>query len=121
VSAIYAALLSSLAGTLSAAGPAVDRWLGAELLAEAVRIHSDGEDRVLGRPSRFGLGFQLAQPGRPLGPNLEAFGHFGYGGSLGFADPVARVAFCFLTNRPGQRWQTTRAERLIDAVYESLA
>jgi CubicO group peptidase (beta-lactamase class C family) len=112
VSAIYAALLASPASN--------DRWLGSELLAEALRIHSDGEDRVLGRPSRFGLGFQLAQPGRPLGPNPEAFGHFGHGGSLGFADPVAGVAFCFLTSRPGQRWQTTRAERLIDAVYESL-
>jgi CubicO group peptidase (beta-lactamase class C family) len=117
VSAIYAALLPGP----SAALPAGERWIGDELQAEAVRIHSDGEDRVLGRPSRFGLGFQLAQPGRPLGPNREAFGHFGHGGSLGFADPVARVAFCFLTSRPGQRWQTTRAERLVDAVYESLA
>ena len=128
VSAIYDAVLSGPShSTHSPQSPEFpesregDRWLGAELLAEALRIHSDGEDRVLGRPSRFGLGFQLAQPGRPLGPNSEAFGHYGHGGSLGFADPVAGVAFCFLTNRPGKRWQTTRAGRLVDAVYQSLA
>ncbi len=112
VSAVYAALLHG--------GPDGERWVGPDLLAEALRIHSDGEDRVLGRPSRFGLAFQLAHPKRPLGPNPEAFGHFGYGGSLGFADPVARVAFGYLTNRPGARWQIPRARRLIDAVYESL-
>ena len=58
-------------------------------LAEAIAPHSAGLDFVLGRPSRFGLGFQLTQPERPLGPNPRSFGHFGAGGSLGFADPDA--------------------------------
>ena len=61
VSAIYAAFL--------AGGPAGARWPGPALRAEATSIHADGVDRVLGRPSRFGLGFQLTQPPRPLGPN----------------------------------------------------
>lgn len=103
----------------SAAGRGAAPLLSAELLAEATRVHSDGEDRVLGRPSRFGLGFQLAQPGRPLGPHPEAFGHYGYGGSLGFTDPVGRVAFGFVTNLPGDRWQTPRTQALVDAVYAS--
>ena len=72
---------------------------------------------MLGRPSRFGLGFQLTQPTRPLGPNPGAFGHYGYGGSLGFAEPEACVAFGYLMSRPGERWQTPRSQRLIDAVY----
>jgi CubicO group peptidase (beta-lactamase class C family) len=112
VAAVYDALLRGGAGA--------EAWVGPGLLAEATRIHSDGDDLVLGRPSRFGLGFQLAQPTRPLGPNPEAFGHFGYGGSLGFADPTARVAFAHLTNRPGKRWQTTRTQRLVDALYAGL-
>jgi CubicO group peptidase (beta-lactamase class C family) len=112
VAAIYAAYL--------AGGPRGGGWPGPSLRAEAARSHSDGEDRVLGRPSRFGLGFQLAQPTRPLGPNPAAFGHYGYGGSLGFADPDAGVAFGYLMNRPGLRWQTPRTQRLIDAVYASL-
>ena len=94
--------------------------VGAELLAEATRIHSDGDDRVLGRPSRFGLGFQLPSPTRPLGPNDAAFGHYGYGGLLGLADPEADVAFAFLTARPGDRWRTPRTQALLDALYGAL-
>jgi CubicO group peptidase (beta-lactamase class C family) len=112
VAAIYAAFLVG--------GAAGTPWAGPGLRAEALAIHSDGEDRVLGRPSRFGLGFQLSQPARPIGPGPGAFGHYGYGGSLGFADPDAALAFGYLMNRPGERWQTTRAKRLIDAVYACL-
>ena len=111
VAAIYQAILD---GAKSKAG------ISEELLREATRIHSDGTDRILGRPSRFGLGFQLTQPTRPLGPNPGAFGHYGYGGALGFADPVAGVAFGYLMNLPGARWQNPRSEGLIDAVYASL-
>jgi CubicO group peptidase (beta-lactamase class C family) len=93
---------------------------GAGVVAEATRIHSDGPDRVLGRPSRFGLGFQLHHDARPLGPSGRGFGHYGYGGSLGFADPEAGVAFAYLTNRPGARWQSPRSQALIDALYASL-
>lgn len=49
-----------------------------------------------------------------------AFGHFGYGGSLGFGDPDSGVSFAYLMNRPGERWQSPRTEALIDAVYASL-
>ena len=94
--------------------------VGAGLRAEAIRIHSDGIDRVLGKPSRFGLGFQLSQSSRPMGGGETSFGHFGYGGTLGFADPESGVAFGYLMNRPGQRWQTPRTNALIDALDEAL-
>ncbi len=110
VAALYGAALIS-----DGPGP------GRSLLREATRIHSDGADRVLGRPSRFGLGFQLPSPERPIGPNAAAFGHYGYGGSLGFADPEADLAFGYVMNRPGDRWQTPRTKRLVDAVYACLA
>ena len=42
--------------------------LGANVLAEATRPWSDGPDVVLDRHTRFGLGFQLTQPDRPMGP-----------------------------------------------------
>jgi len=95
-------------------------WPGKTLLRDATSIQVDGHDRVLGRVSRFGVGFQLTMPGRPLGPNEGAFGHYGYGGALGFADPEAGVAFGYLMNRPGARWQEPRTQRLVDAVYSSL-
>jgi len=94
--------------------------VGAGLRAEARSIHSDGLDRILGKPSRFGLGFQLAQTTRPVGHSPEGFGHFGYGGTLGFADPESGLAFGYLMNRPGQRWRTPRTNALVDAVYDSL-
>lgn len=79
-----------------------------------------GLDRVLQRPTRFGLGFQLTQPERPLGPSPGAYGHFGAGGSLGFCDPEAGVAFGYAMNRLGTRWRNPRNRALIDAVYDAL-
>jgi CubicO group peptidase (beta-lactamase class C family) len=113
VARIYSAL---------ACGGAVD---GVELLAfdtieQAIAEASSGPDFVLGRRSRFGLGFQLTQSERPLGPGKRSFGHFGAGGSLGFADPDARLAFGYVMNRSGPRWQNARNRSLIDALYVSL-
>jgi len=95
--------------------------IDSEVLEQATTEAVAGEDLVLRRPSRFGLGFQLTQPERPLGPNPQSFGHFGTGGSLGFADPQAKVAFAYVMNRGGGQWQDPRNRALIDAVYASLA
>jgi CubicO group peptidase (beta-lactamase class C family) len=105
-----------------AAGGSVDgrRIIDAGALRRATTEAVNGEDLVLHRPSRFGLGFQLTQPERPLGPNPSAFGHFGAGGSLGFCDPGAKVAFGYVMNQMGPRWQNPRNSALIDAVYECL-
>jgi CubicO group peptidase (beta-lactamase class C family) len=94
--------------------------LESEVLLQATAEAAAGEDLVLGRPSRFGLGFQLTQRERPLGPNPSSFGHFGSGGSLGFADPEAHVAFAYVMNRGGPQWQDPRNRALIDAVYAAL-
>ena len=114
VARIYSAL---------AAGGAVDgiRLLAAETVELAAREVSCGHDLVLDRPSRFGLGFQLTQAERPLGPNPGSFGHFGAGGSLGFADPDEALAFAYTPNQgAGPRWQNPRNRGLIDAVYAAL-
>jgi CubicO group peptidase (beta-lactamase class C family) len=84
------------------------------------RERSYGADLILHRPSRFGLGFQLTQPERPLGPGPSAFGHFGAGGSLGFCDPEVGLAFGYVMNSMGPRWQNPRNRALIDAAYSSL-
>jgi CubicO group peptidase (beta-lactamase class C family) len=91
-----------------------------ETMREATAEASAGADLVLGRQSRFGLGFQLTQEERLLGPNARSFGHFGTGGSLGFADPDARVAFAYVMNRGGPQWQDPRNRALIDALYAAL-
>ena len=105
-----------------AAGGGIDgvHVVAAPLLQAAAQEHSHGPDRVLQRPSRFGIGFQLTQPERPLGPNPGAFGHFGTGGSLGFCDPEAGVAFAYVMNDLGPRWQNPRNRALMEAVYSCL-
>lgn len=101
-------------------GNASARLLSPELIGEAMQETSAGTDFVLRRPTRFGLGFQLTQPERPLGPNARSFGHFGAGGSLGFADPDACLSFGYTPNRAGPRWQDPRTRALIDALYACL-
>lgn len=96
------------------------RILQAGTLRTATVEHSNGVDLISQRPSRFGLGFQLTQAERSLGPNHGAFGHFGAGGSLGFCDPESGVAFGYITNDMGPRWQNPRNKALIDAIYASL-
>jgi CubicO group peptidase (beta-lactamase class C family) len=95
--------------------------LGADVLAEATRPWSDGPDIVLDRHTRFGLGFQLTQPDRPMGVGTRAYGHFGAGGSLGFHDPDAELVFAYVCNRcEGRRWQTDRNRNLLDALAAAL-
>ena len=108
--------------TALACGGAVDdvRLLHADTIAQAIAEVSGGLDVVLRRPSRFGLGFQLTQPARPLGPNARTFGHFGAGGALGFADPDARLAFAYTMNQAGPRFQNPCTRALIDAAYAGL-
>ena len=108
--------------TALAGGGAVDgvRVIDPGALADAVTQQVNGQDLVLRRPSRFGLGFQLTQPERPFGPGLGGFGHFGAGGSIGFCDPDAGVAFGYVTSQMGPRWQNPRNRALINAIFTCL-
>jgi len=110
VARVYAAL---------AAGGTFDgvRIVDAGALADATIEQVYGDDRILHRPSRFGLGFQLTQPDRPMGRGPGAYGHFGAGGSLGFCDPDAGIAVGYVTGQMGPRWQNPRNRALIDAIY----
>jgi CubicO group peptidase (beta-lactamase class C family) len=96
------------------------RVLSPEIIARASEEQVYGEDIVLQRPTRFGLGFQLTMAERRLGPNPCAFGHFGAGGSLGFADPDARVAFGYAMNQGRGGWQHKHVRHFIDLVYAAL-
>lgn len=92
----------------------------ASLVHEAATTASRGTDLVLERESHFGLGMMLHLDSRPIGISEGSFGHFGNGGSLGFADRDTRVGFGYVMNRPGDRWQVPRTRRLLGALAESL-
>jgi CubicO group peptidase (beta-lactamase class C family) len=76
---------------------------------------------VLPLKTRFSLDFMLSQPGVMMGPNPRTFGHPGAGGSLGFADPDAKVGFGYAMNQMNnEALLDPRPAALIAAVYASL-
>jgi CubicO group peptidase (beta-lactamase class C family) len=110
IARVYAALTSG----------ATARVVSQAAIAAATQEQVYGDDLVLQRPSRFGLGFQLTHPERQLGNGPHGFGHFGAGGSVGFCDPDARLAIGYVTNQMGPRWRNPRNTALIDACYACL-
>jgi CubicO group peptidase (beta-lactamase class C family) len=96
------------------------RLLSGALLAEAVRPQSTGPCPTLGQDVTFGLGFQPWTPARPFGRSPAGFGHFGTGGSRGFADPSVGLAFGYTMNHVIPRWQSPRNRALVDAVYGAM-
>jgi len=77
--------------------------LDSGLTTEMRREHSQGMDRTLLAPTRFGLGVMLEQgyEGGGFGMGSQAYGHPGAGGCLGFCDPDAQVGFGYVTNAMG--------------------
>src|SRR5947207_7655379 len=81
-------------------------------------------------PTRFTLGYAKSVDNRrvPLATendslilSEEAFGHPGFGGAIGFADPVANMSFGYAMNRMGQGiGLNARGQSLVDATYLSL-
>ena len=90
------------------------------VLQSATQEVARGDDVVLQRSSRFAHGFQIPLPERGFGPNVEAFGHYGAGGSVGFCDPVCSLGFGYVMNQMGPRWQNPRNKALMEAVYSRL-
>ncbi|MFF6785125.1 serine hydrolase [Streptomyces sp. NPDC012510] len=75
----------------------------------------------LGRDTEIGLGLWLSGPYGSYGPNPRAFGHDGYGGSCGLADPEAGVSLGYVMNRMGPHIaDDPRKMALVEALYSVL-
>ncbi|HJU12324.1 MAG TPA: serine hydrolase domain-containing protein, partial [Candidatus Binataceae bacterium] len=98
------------------------RVMSAAQIKRCYEEQSYGPDAVMyGLPSRFGLGYRLSHPKARYGPNPHVFGHTGAGGSLGFADPDARVGFGYTMNQMGSHvFLDPRVAVLLDALYASV-
>lgn len=99
---LYAAL--SLGGSINGV-----RLMSAETLAEAAEDQNSAIGRVIPFPLRFkvgymrpvSLGLRVSLHGRDVDvgrPNPHAFGHFGFGGSGGWADPERELGVAIVTN-----------------------
>ncbi len=76
---------------------------GVRILSEAtVRKMSARQtyraDKVIIMPVGWALGYMTGAPGWPQGPRETAFGHAGFGGSIGFADPEIGMSFGLVLN-----------------------
>lgn len=106
------------------------KLVSADTLARMGRVSmATHEDATLMIPSRFALGFMKSMDNRKV-PNTHnmscilsdsAFGHVGMGGSIGFADPEARMSFGYNMNRMGNGILVNeRCQSLIDEAYKGL-
>ncbi|UXY25925.1 serine hydrolase domain-containing protein [Streptomyces sp. HUAS TT20] len=99
------------------------------LSAEAAERVREGQgscrDLVLGagfeHETEIGLGLWLSGPNGSYGPDPRAFGHDGFGGSCGLADPDAGVSMGYTMNRMGPHIaDDPRKMALVDALYRAL-
>lgn len=118
--------VAALYGVFAGRGSYGDRRFLSPGAAERVR---EGQGRcrdlVLGAgfegETEVGLGLWLSGPHGSYGPNPSAFGHDGFGGSCGLADPEAEVSLGYAMNRMGPHIaDDPRKKALVNAVYSAL-
>lgn len=96
------------------------RIISPEGITEMTREECFRKDMVIGVRMRWSRGFILNKA-ELYGPNPDAFGHSGWGGSFGFADTSARLGIGYAMNQMDTNiFGDPRGVRLIDAVYASL-
>lgn len=106
------------------------RLVNEEILYGMGAVSSAGLNATLLLPTRFSLGYFKAVDNRRV-PNTvpgdnaivseAAFGHPGFGGSVGFADPESKMSFGYTMNRMGEgTGLNERGQSLVDATYLSL-
>jgi CubicO group peptidase (beta-lactamase class C family) len=98
-------------------------------LVRMARTISAGNDVFGSIPSRFACGYIKSMDNRRGTPanqdsgilSEDAFGHSGFGGSLGFCDPRASLSFGYTMNRQGPgTLLNPRGQSLVNAAYKSI-
>ena len=114
--------LARIYGMMAAGGTWQGRLLtGRAAIEEAVRPRFRGMDDSFALPAAFAAGYQIEDPVYAGRASPQSFGHTGWGGAIGFADPGAGLGFGYVTNRMlGFDDVDPRRKALIDAVYDAL-
>jgi CubicO group peptidase (beta-lactamase class C family) len=91
-------------------------------IERAIVSQAKGPDAVLPLSTHVALGFMLGTDEEPMGPNPRNFGHGGAGGSLGFADPEAKLGFGYVMNqmKMGIWLIDPRPKAIYGALYDAL-
>lgn len=117
-----AAAIARVYGALAGDGTIDGRRLvKPETIRAMTATRIEGVDEVLGMPGRWAAGY-LLNGGGLFGPSDESFGHSGWGGSFGMADPATGIAISYVMNQMGAELAgDARANAIIAASYASLA
>lgn len=107
---------------------ATDRRLnGIEIVSEkaltaATDIQIENDDLVLKLPMSWGVGFAVNKRIGIYGNNPKAFGHHGWGGSFGFADPDKGLGVAYAMNYMREPLDTLdpRIAALTQAIFSSV-
>jgi CubicO group peptidase (beta-lactamase class C family) len=79
------------------------------------------KDGSLGIPIRWTYSGFILRGGWMFGKNKESFGHNGWGGSLGFGDPVEGFGLAYITRKVNSGMGAdTRAVQLVKKIYDCL-
>ena len=113
VAKMYAACVSEVDGI---------RLLTPDQVTKATTKLTEGPNTVLmDMDIQFGLGFMLRTDLLALG-GPRSFGHFGAGGSVGWADPDAELSFGYVMNRMDLGMAgDVRSASLINACYDAIS
>lgn len=116
---LYAACVSEVP---NADGTEKVRLFTEETADQAASKQTDGVDHIImGLDMQYGLGFNLPGDIIKLGGH-RSFGHYGAGGSVGFADPDEELGFGYVMNSMFLGLTgDPRTQTLIDSTYESIA
>jgi CubicO group peptidase (beta-lactamase class C family) len=97
------------------------RVLGADALKQMIAPRPLRTDLMLGMTLQWARGVALNGQTGFLGPNPHAFGHSGWGGSFGCADPDANLAIGYVCNQMGPDLAgDLRARALCGAIYSCI-
>ncbi len=92
--------------------------LSPDVLDQATRERIHGQDLVLPYVISWAAGLMRNQGLDIFGPNPDALGHCGWGGSCAFADPAERLSAAYVMTRQSPHLiGDPRAQRLIHALY----
>ena len=91
------------------------------LEADPILPSKSTKDLVLHTELPFSLGFMKPSKTLPFGINGRAYGCWGAGGSCGFADPEAEVAYSYVMSRMGgEMFGDPREGAIRDAFYQCI-
>jgi CubicO group peptidase (beta-lactamase class C family) len=97
------------------------RMLSSATIGRMTQVLSDRMDLTLGMPANWAAGMVLNGTTTFFGPNPRAYGHSGWGGSFGCADPDRQLAIGYVCNQMGPDLVgDVRARELCARIYQCL-